>query len=142
VHLSRACICHFLECLYSNGLLFSLHEPVIVVTSAICKYPRIMLYCFKISGVMYDTFTYFPLLVLRIGVVFSCSRYLCICSVLSSVFIVYRGGVGEGETREGLGGSVCTAILCEFCVMPRIWDCVYRYSYHSYANYLYRFSKY
>jgi hypothetical protein len=83
-------------------------------------------------------FTYLSLLVIRflhqrIGVVFSYSRCLCVCSVFTSVLYCIV---------EVWGGKCMYCYLVFILCNPRIWDCVYRYSCHSYANYLYRFRKY
>jgi hypothetical protein len=53
-------------------------------------------------------------------VVFPCVWMLCMCSVLTPVFIMYRGGGGR------MGEGVCTVVLCQFRVMLRIWGCVYQ----------------
>jgi hypothetical protein len=52
----------------------------------------------------------------------SCIQMLCVCSVLASIFICLVVVSVEGGGR--LGGYV---ILCIFCVVRQIWDCVHQY---------------
>jgi hypothetical protein len=86
-------------------VLFSVRKPVTVVTSAICKNPHITI-VFYLLSLCYVIFVYFYTLTLPLvcmsftpsaygGVVFPCVWMLCMCSVLTPVFIIYRGG-GEG----------------------------------------------
>jgi hypothetical protein len=51
-----------------------------------------------------------------------------------AVFCRCGGGVVGKGRRKSVKESICTVILRKICVMLRIWDCVCRYSCHSYAN--------
>jgi hypothetical protein len=84
--------------------------PVVVVTSAICKNPHVTV-VFYLLSICDDVFVYlyvltFPLICTLFTlsacgvVVFPCVWMLCLCSVLTPVFVMHRGG-GEGEGGEG-----------------------------------------
>jgi hypothetical protein len=78
-----------------------MRKPVIVVTSAICKNPHITI-VFDLLSMCYVMFVYLYILTLPPvcmsfapsaygGVVFPCVWLLCMCSVLTPVFIMYQG---------------------------------------------------